>query len=285
MEISLADERAFVFTESLSLDQAEGRAWSKKSDAFGSIVKLTSLLSKPKDEEFELLVKEHRYQPFWHVVCQADYLYERTREFSASAGGPEVGSVTIDAKTYPVTGGNLVLTGIEHCEEHLEKEVLIDGFTGEAAPDLATYLGKPATEILPEYLDDFKPEGAVVVPPQGRASAIVRDTLIGVIKSIKADRILEDKVTISNIDLYYRPVYAFHYRWKSKERDTVIEIDGVTGGMVSGGKMFQQYVGKFLDPEFLFDVGLDTVDLLVPGGGLAVKLARKGIEAAKKKNL
>ena len=284
MEISLADERAFVFNESLSLDQAEGRAWSKKSDAFGSLVKLTSLLSKPKDAEFELLVKEHRYQPFWHVVCQADYLYERTREFSASAGGPEVGSVTIDEKAYPVTGGNLVLIGIEHCEEHLKKEVLIDGFTGEAAPDLAAYLGKPVTEILPEYLDDFKPEGAVVVPPQGRASAIVRDTLIGVIKSIKADRILEDKVTISNIDLYYRPVYAFHYRWKSKERDTVIEIDGVTGGMVSGGKMFQQYVGKFLDPDFLFDVGLDTVDLLVPGGGLAVKLARKGIEAAKKKN-
>jgi hypothetical protein len=53
--------------------------------------------------------------------------------------------------------------------------------------------------------------------------------------------------------------------------------------MVSGGKMFQQYVGKLLDPEFLFDVGLDTVDLLVPGGGLAVKLARKGIEAARKK--
>jgi hypothetical protein len=53
--------------------------------------------------------------------------------------------------------------------------------------------------------------------------------------------------------------------------------------MVTGGKTFQQYVGKLLEPEFLFDVGLDTVDLLVPGGGIAVKLARKGIEAAKDK--
>lgn len=283
MEISLADERAFVLTESLSLDQAEGRAWSKKTDAFGSLVKLTALLQKPRDDEFELLVKEHRYQPFWHIVCQADYLYERNREYSVAAGGPEVASVTIDEKIYPVTGGKLVLAGLEHCEEHIGREVLIDGFTGEQAPALAGYLGKPATEILPEYLDDFRPEGTIVVPPQGRASAIVRDTLIGVIKSIKADRILEDRVTISKIDLYYRPVYAFQYRWTAKDRDTVIEIDAVTGAMVAGGKTFQQYVGKFLDPEFLFDVGLDTVDLLVPGGGLAVKLARKGIEAAKKR--
>ena len=282
MEITLADERAFVLTESLTLDQAEGRAWSKKTDAFGSLVKLTSLLQRPKDEEFELLVKEHRYQPFWHIVCQADYIYERSREYSAAAG-PEAGSVTIDEKTYPVTAGKIVLTGVEHCEEHIKREVLIDGYSGEEAQALSEYLGKPSTEILPEYLDDFKPEGTIVVPPQGRASAIVRDTLIGVIKSIKADRILEDRVTIENIDLYYRPIYAFHYRWKPKDRDNVIEIDAVTGSMVSGGKMFQQYVGKLLDPEFLFDVGLDTVDLLVPGGGLAVKLARKGIEAARGK--
>ncbi|HUF38471.1 MAG TPA: hypothetical protein VMN57_08110 [Anaerolineales bacterium] len=284
MEISLADERAIVLNESLSLDQAEGRAWSKKSEAFGSLVKLTSLLQKPRDGEFELLVREHRYQPFWHILCQADYLYERSREYAVSAGGPEVGSVTIAEKTYPVTGGNFALPGVEHCEEHLKKEALIDAYTGQETPGLAAYIGKPATEILPEYLDDFKPEGAIVVPPQGRASAVVRDTVIGVIKSIRADRILEDRVTISKIDLYYRPVYAFHYRWTAKDRDTVIEIDGVTGAMVSGGKTFQQYVGKFLDPEFLFDVGLDTVDLLVPGGGLAVKLARRGIEAAKKKN-
>ena len=37
---------------------------------------------------------------------------------------------------------------------------------------------------------------------------------------------------------------------------------------------------KFLDAEFLFDIGTETVYLLVPGGGLAIKLAKKGIEAA-----
>ncbi|GEM_PF-6597821 len=31
MEITLADERAFVLIEQLTMDQAEGRAWSNKS--------------------------------------------------------------------------------------------------------------------------------------------------------------------------------------------------------------------------------------------------------------
>ena len=36
----------------------------------------------------------------------------------------------------------------------------------------------------------------------------------------------------------------------------------------AGGETFQQYVGKIIDPAFLFDVGVETVDLLVPGGGI-----------------
>jgi hypothetical protein len=39
MEISLADERVLVLKEQLTMDQAEGRAWSKKIDAFGRMVK------------------------------------------------------------------------------------------------------------------------------------------------------------------------------------------------------------------------------------------------------
>lgn len=63
-----------------------------------------------------------------------------------------------------------------------------------------------------------------------------------------------------------------------------MEYDALTGELQAGGRTFQQYVGKVLDPEFLFDVGIDTIDLLVPGGGLAVKLARKGIDAARSRS-
>ena len=37
MEITLVEERAMILQEQLSMDQAEGRAWSHKLDAFGRL--------------------------------------------------------------------------------------------------------------------------------------------------------------------------------------------------------------------------------------------------------
>jgi hypothetical protein len=173
---------------------------------------------------------------------------------------------------------------LEHCREELCEEILIDGYTNEADPTLTDYLQYPATVIEEDDLDDFQPEDAIVVPPQARATAVVRDVLIGMIKSVQADRIIEDRIGVERVDLYYRPVYAFQYRWIPKAKETVIEYDALTGKAQAGGKTFQQYMGKFLDPEFLFDIGAETVDLLVPGGGLAIKLAKKGIEVAQSRS-
>ncbi|MCP4427994.1 MAG: hypothetical protein GY803_26205 [Chloroflexi bacterium] len=280
----MADERALLLKESLSLEQAEGRAWGVKLDAFGRMAKMTGLLQRPKDDDFELIYKEHRYQPFWHVICRARYVYERRREFSLTTSGPEVERVTFDNGEYEAANGRIILIGTEHCREEPQREIFLDGYTGEEIPALIDYLQSPANEIPVNYLDELTEQGVIVVPPQGRATAVVRDVLLGILKSVRADRILEDHVEIERVDLYYRPIYAFQYRWKSKHREAILEYDGVTGKLQTDGKTFQQYMGKILDPEFLFDVGADTIDLLVPGGGIAMKLARKGIDVAKKRS-
>jgi hypothetical protein len=280
MEVNLVEERAMILQEQLSMDQAEGRAWSTKKDAFGRLEKVASIFTRPKDEDFELLYKEKRYQPFWHIICSSHYAYERRRQYPLKVSGPEVKSVSIEGLEYDATSGAITLTGLEHCREELRQEILIDGFSNESDPDLTSYLQYPKTEIAEDDLDDFQPEDAIVVPPQARASAVVRDILIGMIKSVQADRIIEDRIDVERVDLYYRPVYAFQYRWISKEREAIIEYDGMTGKLQTNGKTFQQYAGKFLDPEFLFDISMEAVDLLVPGGGLAIKLAKKGIEVA-----
>lgn len=283
MEISLADERALLLKEQLTLEQAEGRAWSKKVDAFGRMARMGSLWQRPKDDDFELIYKERRVEPFWHIVCHARYVYERRREFPLSISGPEVEKVTVDEQEYVVHNGRLTLHGLEHCREEPHKEVFVDGYTNQPVPELSSYLDYPANEVPAEYMTDLTEKGVIVVPPQVRASAVVREVLIGMLRTVQADRILEDHVDIEKVDLYYRPVYAFQYRWQSREKEAIIEYDGLTGQLQTGGKTFQQYMGKLMDPEFLFDVGADTIDLLIPGGGIAVKLARKGIDAARKK--
>lgn len=284
MDISLADERAFLLKEQLSLEQAEGRAWEKKVDAFGRMVKMASFLQRPKDSDFELIYKEHRYEPFWHIVCRARYVYERRREYPITLSGSEVKSVTLDDKQMEATNGRIHLTLTEHCREEPERTLFLDGYTNQPDETLSQYLSYPANEVPPEHLEELGKQGAIVLPVQARASAVVRDVLLGVLKSIQADTILEDAVEIANVDLYYRPVYAFQYRWHSKEKEAIVEYDAVTSELRTDGKTFQQYMGKLLDPEFLFDIGADTIDLLVPGGGLAVKLARKGLDVARNRS-
>ena len=41
-------------------------------------------------------------------------------------------------------------------------------------------------------------------------------------------------------------------------------------------------LGKALDPDFLFDIGADAAGVLIPGGSIAVKVARKYIASKKK---
>jgi len=284
MEISLADERAMLLKEQLTPDQAEGRAWSRKVEAFGRVARVTGILQKPKDDDFELVYKEYRLQSFWHVVCSGRYVYERQNSYSIQVGGTEVEKVTLDGQEYAVENGRVDLIGTESCREEPRQELFIDGYTLEPNPDLASYLEFAANEIPVAYLDELAEKGIVVVPPQTRATAVVRNALLGILKSVRADRILEDHVEVERVDLYYRPVYAFQYWWKSKKKEAVLEFDGVTGDLQAEGKTFQQYMGKLLDREFLFDMGIDTIDLLVPGGGIAIKLARKGIDVAKKRN-
>ncbi|MBN2392670.1 MAG: hypothetical protein JXR84_18210 [Anaerolineae bacterium] len=281
MEINLTDERAFILQAQLSVNQAEGRAWGHKVDAFGTMAKMGSLFQRPKDDDFTLLYKEQRYEPFWHVVCDARYVYERRADYPLPFSDPVVKSVTIEGKEYQVCDGKITLAGLEHCREELHADVFFDGLDNTRAPALTDYLKYAAVEIPEDDLDDFSAGEAIVVPPAARASAIVHEVLIEMIKSVKAERILEDCIDVAQIDLYYRPVYAFQYRWLSKEKEAIVEYDGLTGQWQAGGKTFQQYVGKIVDPAFLFDVGVETVDLLVPGGGLAIKLAKKGLDVAR----
>jgi len=283
MKITTTKERIFVLKEVISQQQAEGRAWEKKMNAFGSISKITSFFQQSKDEDFELIYKEHRFEPFWHVVCKASYVYERRNNYTLPIKDKAVEAITVEWTKYEVLQGAITVHGLDHCRENLEQKVFIEGRTGEQSPHFENYLQFPATELSEKKVATFAPKNSIVVTPEIKSSAIVREILAGIIKGIEADKILEEYVHIEQVDLYYRPIYAFQYHWKSKNKKAVLECDALTGKLHAAEQTFENYVGKVLDPKFLFDLGVDAVDLLVPGGGIAVKLAQKGIGMTKGK--
>lgn len=269
MEFAIADEKAYLLNEQMSAEQAKEKAWDRKTSVFGG---LSKLVFRPKGEDVQIVYNEKRYEPFWHVVCRTSYIYERHRKFTVPVSGKEVKRVTVEGHEY-VLGEqpHFILSGTEHCQEGENKEVFIDAVTGEEK-DWAHYLKYNRQELTD--ISSFAPENAIVVPPETRASFIVRQVLSDMLKAIQADVIHEDLVEISTIDLYLKPVYAFEYHWQSKDRRAVAEFDGLTGDMRTDGKTLRQQIGKMLTPEVLFDVGVDAVDLLVPGGGIAIKVAR-----------
>lgn len=275
MDVELAEERILFFADRFTMDHAEGRAWAKRADAFGTVAKLGGLFNKAAADDYECVYRERRLQPFWRLHCTAVAAYERTREYAVPVAAP-VQSVVVAGEARAVVNREFRLSGVETCREETDRATFYDGLTKGEAPALAAYLKYDAVEATAETLAEAAAAGTVVVPPEARASGLVRDVVSMAIGKIEADRILEERVTVDAVDLYYRPVYAFRYRHGGKE--AVIEFDGLTGDTRPGGATFEQYLGKALEPKFLLDAGVEAVNLFVPGTQLARIVVTHGVK-------
>lgn len=280
MEIKVADQRILLFSDQITAESAKKIAWEKKLDAFGTLHKVTSFLSRPTDDDFELRYTEHRYQPFWHVVAHARYVYDRSSAYQVPVSGREVQAVTHHEQKFDVTNGHIHLPVMEHCIQEEQEEVFVNGVSGKQDSTLTRYLAL-SPKVMTGELEAHVEKDAILVPPQARVSAIVRDSLSKMIKGIQADTILEESVEVTCVDLYYHPIYAYRYKWKSKDKEAILEVDGMTGEAGVGTRIFDEYMGRMLERNFLFDIGADAAGLLVPGGSVAVKLAKKYIDSQK----
>jgi len=280
MEINIANQRILLLKDQITPEIAKERAWQKKVTAFDAFSKVTSLLSKPKDEDFTLVYSEHRYEPFWHVVTNARYEYLRSANYQIQTSGKEVKSVTVHDVEYDVQNGHIHVPVTEHCLQEEHEDLIVDGITAKPSAELQKYISMTPFEVTGQLKDEVE-EGAILVPPQARVSAIMRDSLSKMIKGIHADKILAEEVEVARVDLYYRPVYAFKYAWASKQKEAILEVDGLTGEIRTGSRVFKEYMGKILDQNFLFDVGADAVGMFVPGGSIAVKVAKKYMDTRK----
>jgi len=282
MEITVADERVLILIDQVTAAEAEDIAIKNKQNAFGSLNKLTSFFNNPKDEEFTLTYSEHRYEPFWHVTGTAKYVYDRTVKHHWPASGPEVMSLSLTDIDYAVTDGKVTVSVLEHCRQEEQVELFVDGLSGNKGSHLKDYLKFSSTKAERADLEKLS-EKHIVLPPQVRASALVRETASKMVHSIEADKIFEEGIEFDHVDLYYRPVFAYRFAWASKQKEAVVEVDALTKQVGYSQKSFQEYVGKVLDYDFLFDVGGDAVGMFVPGGSIAVKFAKKIIDTRHKK--
>ena len=278
MDIQLGSERIFALEVRVGEDDARQRAMDRRTNAFGSGI--GSLLQRPKADDVSLTASQLRLEPIWHVVCRARYVYERSRDYAVTASTPEVREVTILGETYPVaetgaTARTFTVSALEHCREELVHESYTDGITGNAIAGADALVAGAKHEV-----DDpasLLTDGTAVVAPEQRASYVVRKALQEMMKPIQADRMLEESLVLENTDLYYRPMWTFEFNWTAKGKHGVLEIDGITGETRQGASAMPNLT-KIVSRDALFDIGADTVGMLVPGGGIAVKVARAALD-------
>jgi hypothetical protein len=278
MEIQLAEQKIFALNEKVTVEQARLRAMDKRTTLFTSGMNV--LLQRIKPEEVELLAMQKRWEPFWNVVCTTRLVYDRTRKFNVPVTGPEVQSITLQEVDYPAANRAITFAAVEHCREEYHQQVFFDGVSG-ATQELSNLLSDNRVEL--NDLSEFAARAnTIVVPPEIRASFVMRQVLQTMLKPVQADVIFEEVVNVEAIDLYYRPIFAYEFRWKTKDKTAVAEIDGVTGEM-RNAKSLRQQMNIPISRDALFDIGADTIGMLVPGGNIAVKLAKVAIDYNAKK--
>ena len=271
MDITLGEEEIFRLLPMMNMEKAREKAWDKKTSVFAS--GFAGLLSRPKAEEVQISYSECRYEPFWHIISQVYYEYERKRNYIIPVLASEVRRVTINGTDYQVNDKphQFVVEGVEHCIEEESTEFIFDAMHNQQR-DWKNYLLFDKEAIID--LARIAPEGSIVVQPEMHASAAVRQVLSSMLRPIQADEIHAEKVEVKKVGLYFRPVYAFEYKWDAKGKTAVAEFDGLTGTMTTGGVTLRQQVEKVITRDLIFDIGEITAGMLIPGANIAVRMAK-----------
>ena len=276
MEVTLAAEKLFVLEERLTVDEVTQRAMDRRTGALGS------LLSKPKPEEVALLNRQRRLEPFWHVAGHATYVYERNRDYNVAASSPDVEAITVNGTRYEsqVSGQGKAfrVPAREHCRANFRHESFVNGLTGQAVPEGGQLITGPRSEVTDP--STIGTDDTIVVPPEHRASYVVRALMAEIMKPVQADQVIEESVTLEATELFYRPIWAFEFAWTGKGKQAIVEVDSVTG-QIAAGKALVGQMKAMMNRDLLFDIGADTVGLIVPGGSIAVKLAKAAMDQRK----
>ena len=279
IDFQVIDQKIYALDDQISFEEAQKRAGDRSQGAFGMISKF---LSRPEGGDITLVYSEKRYEPFWYVLCTTHLEYNRMREIGFEVDDV-VRSVTINGVAHGTPRGSkkMAIEGVEYCVEDLKKEIFLDADSGKGEKGFQKYVGFKKHEI--RETEELSAGETIIVPAKVKASYLVRNFLSQMLKPVKADDILAEQIRIEKLYLFFRPIYAFEYQWKSKGKYAILEIDGLTLDVKSGGKAIKLKLKEAIIEADLFDLGADAVGLFVPGGSFALKAAKKGVELLHKK--
>lgn len=279
LQFNVLKQNIHVFEDRYSQIECEGLAIGKKDRVIGGIFSgIKKLVSK--NDTLRLANSEKRYEPFWYIAGHSVLEYKRMTEYGFETK-PEVKDIKINGVVHQVKEDShwCALTGEDHCFEQYEKEMMVDASTGENV-DFKKYLQYPSRAI--KETEELMKEKTVVIPAKVKASYLIRQLIKELIKPIHADKVLQEKVKVTHLTLFFRPIYAFEFIDAKTGKSSILDVDALTGEVKKG-----QIVGRGLKEIFsegdLFEIGTELATDFIPGAKATVMAIQKVREARKKK--
>ena len=127
MDVTIAEQKAFVFNDQLTDQAARERAIEKDR----RLRNHGEVPQRPKTEEIQLTYSEKRYEPFWFVTAKATYIYERIQRYRFPITDPAIKHALVGTATYEPHKDRdstvLMVQALERCEDVSDKTVYLDG--------------------------------------------------------------------------------------------------------------------------------------------------------------
>jgi len=278
LQFNMLKQNIRAFEDSYSQAECEALATGKKGRAFGGIFSGIKRLVSSKDT-IHLVNSEKRYEPFWHIIGTSVLEYKRKTEYGFEVK-PEVKNVRIENVVHEVKEGTkwCALVGEDHCFENSEKEMMVNANSGENV-DFKKYFEFKSRQI--KETEELMKAKTVVVPAKVKASYLARQLIKELIKPIEADKILQEKVKVTNLVLYFRPIYAFEFVDSKSGKKLTLDVDALTGE-VQKGSIIGKGLAEIFSEGDLFEIGTEFATDFIPGTKATVMLVQK-IRAARKR--
>ncbi|MCC7357181.1 hypothetical protein IT408_01610 [Candidatus Uhrbacteria bacterium] len=273
--IHIDGEKLLVLEDVLGIEKAKSLANEYKVKAFGL---LAGLLSRPKPEDIDIVYEEKRYDAFWRVLGNSSFEYKRRKTYRVPVESMVKNIEILQTNFSAGSSASFELEGIEHCQEQYREELIVNAQTGENG-DFARYLSRPSHQV--STTEEITQDGTPIVALEAKPAFLVRKVVNSLIKPFQADQILDEQIGISELALYFIPIYTFEFHWKTKDKRITISYDGTTGELRPQANKITERLRKSFSNDEIFEFGKEVANF-VPGGGLAMMVGKKAIELTKK---
>jgi hypothetical protein len=272
------NEKLLVFADNLGAERVQKMLGEQKTKLF---IGLASLLSKPNADDIEIIYQEKRYEAFWHIVGSSHYDYSKRNKYQVPVQ-EEVKRVVLDGKDYHIDlhQKSFEVEVTDHCHEEYRKEIMVNALSGREE-NYSDYLKYEYRKL--DSTESLLKDGSKVIDLQVRAPFLVRQVTNALAKPIKADEIFREELVISDLNLFFHPVYFFEMKWKSKNKIASIAFDAVTGAVNYRASKLTDNLANAFTTDDLFDMGKELAASIIPGGGIAMMVGRKAVDLIRKK--